>query len=61
MVLFHGKGTVYEKELPKYHSKVFVDFNPIAYMNNILFLQYIELYLLPALGNKPSPYTNRLY
>lgn len=54
MVLFHGKGTVYEKESPKYHPGVLVEFNPTAYMNDDLFLKYIELYLLPALGNRPS-------
>lgn len=56
MVLFHGLGTVYEKESPKYHPGVLVEFNATAYMNDKLFLKYIELYLLPALGsgNKPS-------
>lgn len=54
MMLFRGKGTVYEKESPKYYFKVLVEFNPTAYMNDDYFQRYIELYLLPALGNKSS-------
>lgn len=54
MVVFHGQGTVYAKESPKYHPDVVVEFNKTAYMNDNLFLKYIELYLIPALGGQPS-------
>lgn len=54
MIIFHGEGTVYEKEAPDYHPGVLVEFNTTAYMNDHLFLKYIELHLLPVLGNRPS-------
>lgn len=54
MILFHGEGKVYEKELPKYHPGVVVEFNTTAYMNEGLFRQFIEQYLMPALDYKPS-------
>lgn len=54
MIIFHGQGNVYEKEAPKYHPGVLVEFNTTAYMNDNLFLQYLEQYLIPALGNRPS-------
>lgn len=54
IIIFHGEGTVYAKEATKYHPGVVVEFNITAYMNNNLFLKYIQLYLIPALGNRPS-------
>lgn len=54
MILFHGEGTVYAKESPKYHPDIIVEFNSTAQINDNLFLRYIELYLIPALSNKPS-------
>lgn len=54
LILFHGEGKVYEKESPKYHPDVIVEFNTTAYMNDNLFLYYIEQYLMPVLGNRPT-------
>lgn len=54
MVLFHRQGTVYAPESPKYHPGILIKCNGTAYMNDNLFLKYIELYLIPALGNRPS-------
>lgn len=54
MILFHREGTVYERESPKYYPGVLVEFNTTAYMNNTLFLKYIDLYLMPVLNNKPT-------
>lgn len=54
MIIFHGQGTVYAKESPNYHPGIVVEFNETAYMNDNLFLKYIELYLIPALGGRPS-------
>lgn len=54
MIIFHGQGTVFTKESPSYHPGVIVEFNDTAYMNDDLFLKYIELYLIPALGHRPS-------
>lgn len=54
MVLFHGEGKVLPKESPQYHPGVLVEFNRTAYMNDGLFVKYIDLYLLPALNGRPS-------
>lgn len=61
MIIFHGEGTVYAKEAPKYHPGVVVEFNANAYMNDNLFLKYIQPYRIPALGNRPSLFAMDLY
>jgi hypothetical protein len=52
MIIFHGKGNVLIRESPEYHPGIIVEFNDTAYMNDALFLKYIELYLLPALDGR---------
>lgn len=42
MILFHDQGAVYAKESPQYHPGVLVEFNETAYMNDNLFLKYIQ-------------------
>lgn len=54
MIIFHGHSTVYAKVSSIYHTGVVVKLNETAYMNDILFLKYLELYLIPALGGRPS-------
>ena len=54
MIIFRGKGERLGREREKYHPGVEVEFNPKAYMNDQLFLQYIEQHLIPALGGRPS-------
>jgi len=49
LLIFHGQGTVYEKEKPFYHPDVTVRFNETAYNNEQLFLEWIESELKPAL------------
>lgn len=49
MIIFHGTGQQLGREHESYHPGVLVEFNETAYMNDILFLKYIELYLIPAL------------
>lgn len=44
----------YKKESPNYHPGVLVEFNKTAYMNDNLFLRYIEQHLIPVLDNKPT-------
>lgn len=54
MIIFHGQGKRLGSEPEKYHPGVIVEFNDTAYMTEILFIKYIEKYLLPALNGKPS-------
>lgn len=54
IIIFHGQGIVYQKELPKYHSGILVKLNTTANMNDNLFLKYIELDLIPILGNRSN-------
>ena len=54
IVIFRGKGEILEREKEKYHPGVQVEFNQKAYMNDQLFLQYIEKHLVLALGGRPS-------
>lgn len=54
MIIFHGQGKNLGKEATKYHPGVLVEFNPTAYMTELLFIKYIEMYLIPALNGKPS-------
>lgn len=57
MIIFHGKGSntkPFQEEQKRYHPGVIVEFNETAYMNDALFLKYIELYLIPVLGGRPS-------
>lgn len=55
--MFNGEGTVYERKSCKYHPQVLVEFNTAAYINNTLFLKYIEPCLMPVLNNKSTPLT----
>ncbi|RPB06019.1 hypothetical protein L873DRAFT_15434 [Choiromyces venosus 120613-1] len=57
MIIFRGKGTRLGREKEKYHAGVEVEFNEKAYMNDQLFLQYIENHLVPTLGGCPSLFT----
>jgi len=54
IVIFRGKGDRLEREKEKYYPGVKVEFNQKAYMNDQLFLQYIEKHLVQALGGRPS-------
>ena len=54
LIIFHGKGNVYEKEKGLYHPGVLVEFNDEAYMNGELFYKYIKDYVLPVLEGRPS-------
>lgn len=54
MIIFHGQGKRLGKEQAKYHPGVLVEFNDTAYMTEVLFIKYIEMYLIPALNGKPS-------
>lgn len=54
IIMFHGKSIVLSKELSKYNTGVIVKFNKTVHMNDKLFLKYIELYLIPAFGDRPG-------
>ena len=54
MIIFRGKGTRLGNEKSKYHSQVLVEFNDKAYMNDSLFLRYIEHHLAPVLQGRPT-------
>lgn len=56
LIIFHGtgRGSLVLREPPQYHSGVIVEFNEEAYMNDQLFLKYIEQHLLLTLGGRPS-------
>lgn len=54
MIIFHGQDKRLGSEPEKYHPGVIVEFNDTAYVTEILFIKYIEKYLLPALNGKPS-------
>jgi hypothetical protein len=42
VIIFHGQGTVLAKEQPYYDPRVEVHFNPTAYHNEEMFLQWLE-------------------
>ncbi|RPB05240.1 hypothetical protein L873DRAFT_1909109 [Choiromyces venosus 120613-1] len=50
MIIFHGKRERLGWEWQQYHLGVEVGFNEKAYMNDQLFLHYINTYLIPDLG-----------
>ena len=54
LIIFHGKGNVFEKEKNLYHPGVLVEFNEKAYMNGDLFHKYIQENIVPVLGGRPS-------
>ena len=54
LIIFHGKGNVYEKEKDLYHPGILVEFNDEAYMNGELFYEYMRDYVLPVLEGRPS-------
>jgi len=54
MVIFRGKGERLGQEREQYHPGVEVEFNAKAYMNDQLFLRYIDTYLIPVLGGRPT-------
>lgn len=54
LVIFHGKGRVYQKEKDLYHPGILVEFNEKAYMNGELFYKYIQEHIIPVLGERPS-------
>lgn len=54
MIIFHGLGERLGDEWEKYHPGVIVEFNEKAYMNDVLFLKYIQLHLIPVLEGRPS-------
>jgi len=54
MIIFRGKGERLGREREEYHPGVEVEFNDKAYMNDQLFLRYIDTYLIPALGGRPT-------
>jgi len=54
LIIFHGKGNVYEKEKGLYHPGILVEFNEEAYMNGALFYKYIQENIIPVLGGRSS-------
>jgi len=54
MVIFRGKGVRLGNESHSYHPGIEVIFNEKAYMNDLVFLNYIETLLVPALGGRPT-------
>jgi len=54
IIIFRGKGERLGRERQHYHPGVSVEFNEKAYMNDQLFLRYIEEHLVPVLGGRPT-------
>ena len=54
LVIFRGRGERLGNEKDQYHPGVEVAFNDKAYMNDSLFLTYIENQLVPVLGSRPT-------
>lgn len=54
MIIFRGKCEQLGRERVEYHPGVEVEFNNKAYMNDGLFLRYIEKQLVPVLGGRPT-------
>lgn len=54
MIIFRGKGERLGREREHYHPGVSVEFNEKAYMNDKLFLRYIDEHLIPVLGGRPT-------
>jgi len=53
MIIFRGKRMRLGNEKSKYHHQVLVEFNNKAYVNDGLFLRYIEHHLVPVLQGRP--------
>jgi hypothetical protein len=54
IVIFHGRGTVPEREKPYYDPRVEVHFNPTAYHNEEMFLRWLENVYQPYIANHAS-------
>ena len=54
LVIFHGKGKVYQMEKDLYHLGILVELNEKAYMNGELFYKYIQEHIIPVLGGRLS-------
>jgi len=54
MVIFRGAGTWLGHERLRYYLKVLVEFNPTAYINDVLFEKYVRNHLIPVLGGHPT-------
>jgi len=54
MIIFHGTGRRLGNEKQQYDTRVLVEYNPTAYMNEGLFERYITNHLLPVLGGRPT-------
>jgi len=54
MIIFRRKDERLGREREHYHPGVSVEFNEKAYMNNQLFLRYIEEHLVPVLSGRPT-------
>jgi len=54
MIIFRGKETRLGREKHEYHAGFLVEFNNKAYMNDKLFLNYIQNHLVPVLGRRPT-------
>lgn len=61
MIIFNEKDNVLIRESPEYHLGIIVEFNDTVYMNDALFLKYIELYLLPALDGRSTLFVLNKY
>jgi hypothetical protein len=57
MIIFHESGKRLGEEYKDYNSGVLVEFNETTYMNDVLFLKYIELYLISALQGRSNLFT----
>jgi len=54
MVIFHGTGARLHAETQRYPPNILVEFNPTAYMNDVLFEKYVSNHLVPVLGGRPT-------
>ncbi|RPB04720.1 hypothetical protein L873DRAFT_1928813 [Choiromyces venosus 120613-1] len=54
VLIFHGTGAQLGHEKTQYDPQTKVLFNPTAYNNELLFLSYIDEFLIPAFEGKPS-------
>lgn len=55
MIIFHGLGLRLGKEWERYHPGVIVQFNETAYMNDTLFIWYLQQYVIPILTSEKFP------
>jgi hypothetical protein len=51
VIIFHGRGTVLNKEQPYYDPMVEVHFNPTAYHNEEMFLKWLKGVYKPYIAN----------